>query len=138
MKYSRFGTHIRRLREPAGHLDPFLEAPLRRFRWTVEFRDPRGRTAEIFAILERHAAALCLHDKMEHPFRLTAGWSYVRFHGQPPDGLYTERTLSRWARPLRAWLDEGRDLYVYFNNDLHGHALVNARQLRGLLEKVHA
>lgn len=168
VKYSRFGSHVKRLRDPETHLplfverasrlgdalgpilvqlpprwtpapgrlDAFLEAAPKRLRWTVEFRDPRWLNDEIFAILEKHRAALCLHDKMEHPLRLTADWAYVRFHGEPPDGNYRRATLEKWARPMRAWLDEGRDVYAYFNHE--PHAIHNARELREILEWVHA
>jgi uncharacterized protein YecE (DUF72 family) len=171
VKYSRFGSHIKKLKDPElhvgqfverasrlaetlgpilvqlpprwtpdpGRLDAFLEAAPKRFLWTVEFRDPRWLAEEILVILEKHRAALCLHDKMLHPFRLTADWTYLRFHGVGgPDGCYTPDQLEWWARHMRKWLDEGRDVYAYFNNDLHGHALRNARDLRILLEKVHA
>jgi len=30
---------------------------------------------------------------------------------------------------MRTWLSEGKDIYVYYNNDAEGYALDNARQL---------
>ena len=69
----------------------------------------------------------------------TADFTYVRFHG--PDarrhayaGAYAGRRLWRPARRLRRWLDEGTDVYAYFNNDIGGHAVADAKWLRGRLE----
>ena len=63
----------------------------------------------------------------------------MRFHG--PDALdaAVPRLVRRppaaaVGRPARrAWLDDGRDVYAYFNNDWYGHAVTDATQLRDLL-----
>jgi len=34
---------------------------------------------------------------------------------------------------LAAWLDDGVDVYAYFNNDYEGHAVRDATTLRELL-----
>ena len=34
------------------------------------------------------------------------------------------------ATRLQAWLDDGCDVYAYFNNDWYGHAVADARWLR--------
>ncbi|HET9885670.1 MAG TPA: hypothetical protein VFS81_28330 [Candidatus Binatia bacterium] len=36
---------------------------------------------------------------------------------------------------MEGYLKSGLDAYVYFNNDLHGHALKNAATLKALLQK---
>ena len=41
--------------------------------------------------------------------------------------------VTRWADRIAAWDAEGRRVLVYFNNDLGGHAVRNARTLRQLL-----
>jgi uncharacterized protein YecE (DUF72 family) len=69
--------------------------------------------------------------------RATSDLVYVRLHGPEPASLYTgsysEDELREWADRVMAWRDEGRRVDVYFNNDLGGHAVRNARQLRALL-----
>jgi uncharacterized protein YecE (DUF72 family) len=37
------------------------------------------------------------------------------------------------AERLEEWLDEGGDVYAYFNNDWHGNAVVDATWLRDRL-----
>jgi uncharacterized protein YecE (DUF72 family) len=38
------------------------------------------------------------------------------------------------AKALR-WQSQGRDVHIYFDNDAHGHAPLNAAQLIELIEK---
>ena len=61
----------------------------------------------------------------------TADFIYVRRHG-PGDvysSCYSAEDLKRDAERIRTWLGEGRDVYVYFNNDGGGYAVKNARTL---------
>ena len=125
-----------RWKRNAERLDEFLTIAPRRMRWAVEMRDPSWLHDDVFAVLERHGAALCIHDLLEnHPWVLTADWTYVRFHG--PDALhrkyhgrYGGHRLWRPAARLNEWLEEGCDVYAYFNNDHHGHAVADAAWLR--------
>jgi uncharacterized protein YecE (DUF72 family) len=108
-------------------------------RWSVELRDESWVDDEVFDVLRRHDAALCIHDLLaDHPWERTADWTYVRFHGpnaleQPYNGLYGPDLLEPVAARLSAWLDEGCDVYAYFNNDWYGHAVTDATWLRGRL-----
>jgi uncharacterized protein YecE (DUF72 family) len=62
---------------------------------------------------------------------------YVRMHGPGPDamyaGSYSTDELRRWAERICEWDGERRDVWVYFNNDPHRHAMRNAICLRGVL-----
>jgi uncharacterized protein YecE (DUF72 family) len=48
-------------------------------------------------------------------------------------GSYPDDELRQWADRISAWHAEGRRVLVYFNNDLGGHAIRNARALKTLL-----
>ena len=65
----------------------------------------------------------------------TAPFVYFRFHG--PEAMfassYPDQQLSEWSRPIRAFLKGGTDVYAYFNNDVGGNALRNARALRKMV-----
>ena len=112
-------------------LEIFLETAPRKYRWAVEFRDPRWLRAEIYAILKSHNAALCIHDMIEkHPREVTANWVYQRFHGIRYGGNYTQQVLREQARQIKAYLDQGLDVFAYFNNDRDGYALQNAAELK--------
>lgn len=112
-------------------LESFLAALPDRYRWTFEFRHPSWLCEDVYALLEQHGAALCLHDMIErHPRRLTAGWTYLRFHGAHYSGSYSHQFLTALARRLRDYVAAGIDVYVYFNNDAEGHAVRNALALK--------
>ena len=91
---------------------------------------------DTYEVLERHGAALCLHDLLaDHPSIRTTDWVYWRFHGpnaieEPYQHRYGPERLAPVAERIRAWLDEGVDVYAYFNNDWHGNAVVDAEWLR--------
>jgi uncharacterized protein YecE (DUF72 family) len=69
--------------------------------------------------------------------RVTTDCAYVRMHG--PDhhhlyaGSYPDADLTWWAERTREWSLAGHDVFVYFNNDGHAHAVRNARTLQALL-----
>ncbi|MFW6154251.1 MAG: DUF72 domain-containing protein [Planctomycetota bacterium] len=166
LKFSRYGTHIKRLKDPdqsigvfldraerlgdrlgpilvqlpprfdvdTARLSAFLDAAPERHRWAVEFRNPTWLCEDVYGVLREHNAALCVHDMLDdHPRVATADWVYLRFHGGP-DGDYTHQALTAVAGRVRDHLEAGRDVYVYFNNDLHGNAVRNALDLRRYIE----
>lgn len=51
-------------------------------------------------------------------------------HGNDYAGSYSPQTLSAQARRVEAHLEQGRDIYAFFNNDIGGHAVRNAADLR--------
>lgn len=163
VKFSRYGSHMKRLKAPEatigafleragllrsslgpilvqlpprwsadpGRLDAFLDAAPRKARWVVEFRDPSWLREDVYEVLRRHRAALCLHDLIDdHPRVITAPWTYLRFHGRSYAGSYSPQELTARAKEVALDLREGLDVYVYFNNDLGGHAVRNALDLR--------
>jgi uncharacterized protein YecE (DUF72 family) len=123
----RWNVNVDRLRDFSRHLPEHQ-------RYTFEFRDQSWYSDEVFALLEEEGYALCLHDDPDAPApeRITAGWTYVRFHGRRKghDARYSEEEMAAWAEKVTSWADEGLDVYCYFNNDVAGYALENARQLK--------
>jgi uncharacterized protein YecE (DUF72 family) len=119
-------------------LDDFLASVPQELRHAVEFRSAAWYTDEVCEVLDRHAAAFCEHDLVDRPPPAhTGGWRYVRFHGATGKyrGRYGRTALRKWARDLKGY---GRDAYVYFNNDTHGHAVEDALDLSELLEQLPA
>ena len=75
-----------RWRRNVERLDEFLTVAPRAQRWAIELREPSWLHDEVYAVLARHGAALCVHDLLPGiPLLLTTGWTYVRFHG--PDAV---------------------------------------------------
>lgn len=127
------------LQRDDARLDWFLGRFPAWVRVAVELRHPSWHTEEVFSLLERHAAAYCVMSGAGLPcvLRATAPFVYVRLHGPSDDwlyaGSYSEEDLAWWSDRLREWERSGREVYAYFNNDGDGHAVRNARRLRGLL-----
>lgn len=167
LKYSRYGTHIKHLKDPDLHVTKFLDVAERlkthlgpilvqlpprwhcdpqrletfikalpgRRRWAFEFRDRSWLNDDIYDLLRRHRAALCIHDMLaDHPRILTADWTYLRYHGPGPGGHYPHQSLSAEADRIAEHLRDGLDVYAFFNNDAEGYALKNAGQLRQYVE----
>jgi uncharacterized protein YecE (DUF72 family) len=130
-------------RRNTSRLDEFLGATPSGRRWAVEVREPSWLNDDVYEVLRRHGAALCIHDLLPgHPWALTTNWAYVRFHGpdaleHPYQGSYGEERLAQIAERLTAWVTQGVDVYAYFNNDDAGFAFKDAswlaRQLKSLL-----
>ena len=74
--------------------------------------------------------------------RATSGLVYVRMHGPDQNSLYAgsypDDDLQRWADRVLEWHGQGRHVDVYFNNDLGGHAVHNARTLKELVAREYA
>jgi uncharacterized protein YecE (DUF72 family) len=64
-----------------------------------------------------------------------ASFAYFRFHGprQLYGSQYTDDELASWADIIKHDLQDGKDVYVYFDNDMHGYAIEDARRLKRLL-----
>lgn len=122
-----------------GRLEAVLDILPDDIRWAVELRDPSWLHDDVFDALARHGAALCLHDLLaDHPRIRTTDWTYIRYHGPdalraPYFGPYGEQRLDREADWLTTWLEEGVDVYAYFNNDIGAHAFFEAAALRARL-----
>jgi uncharacterized protein YecE (DUF72 family) len=151
-RITRLGPHLGpqlvqlppRWKRDVARLDDFLAVASTQQRWAVELRDPTWVHDEVFEVLARHQAALCLHDLLaDLPWERTADWTYVRFHGpnartNPYRGAYGPARLGPIAERLDAWIAGGTDVYAYFNNDYDGHAVTDAHWLGRALAPVAA
>jgi uncharacterized protein YecE (DUF72 family) len=122
----------------ADRLKEFLKALPPEHRYAFEFRDESWLVKDAFEVLREFNAAFCIHDlaKMQTPLEITADFTYVRFHGPGEAkyrGSYSRRELTGWAERINDWRRKLKGIYVYFNNDIGGHAVKNALTLRELL-----
>ncbi|MGY1708685.1 DUF72 domain-containing protein [Geodermatophilus sp. SYSU D00758] len=122
-----------------ARLDFFLDRLPDWIRVAVEFRHPSWHDEAVFALLERHGAAYVVMSGAGLPcvLRATAPFVYVRLHGPDREhlyaGTYPPEDLRWWADRVGEWAAAGRDVYAYFNNDGHGHAVRDAGALRRLV-----
>jgi len=110
-----------------ARLESFLAAlPKRGLRFAFEFRDESWFNPAVYRALESRGAAFCLYDLggRQPPPVVTAGFVYLRLHGPKAayEGSYSAKRLAHLAGQIREWRQDGRDCFVYFDNDAEGHA----------------
>jgi uncharacterized protein YecE (DUF72 family) len=123
-----------------ARLDDFLGA-LREsgddVRHALELRHRSWFTDEVAARLARARVASCVSDAPDFPMWCvaTTDLAYVRLHGHTRKyaSSYSRASLRTWAARVQHWLDEGRDVHVYFDNDAEGAAPRNALELLTLV-----
>ena len=120
-------------------------------RHAVEIRHDSFRSPDFIALLRRYGIALVCADTVEWPrlMDLTADFVYCRLHGSEQLYVsgYDDEALDRWAARIRAWgagrepedaervtpplkpSKQGRDVYVYFDNDAKVRAPADAAAL---------
>lgn len=120
-------------------LEEFLSSLSPQLRYVFEFRNPDWVRDEAFALLRKYNAGYCVHDMPDtrSPTLTTSDIAYVRFHGPSGNysGGYPDSQLNQWANTLREWDRQGIESYVYFNNDIGGHAPRDAMKLASLLAR---
>jgi uncharacterized protein YecE (DUF72 family) len=127
------GKDLPKLDNYLGELSGLFQIP---WEVAVEFRNNAWLTPDVYAILDKHQASLCLHDMagkaaVDQPN--DAPFIYVRRHGTaagPYAGSYSEEQLTTDASRIQSWVAQGKSVYIYYNNDIGGHAIWNAQQLK--------
>jgi uncharacterized protein YecE (DUF72 family) len=100
----------------------------------LEFRSPTFAVDEAYDVMRRYDVGCVLADtagrwpKVE---QLTGDVMYVRLHGDKElyASGYSDEALDEWAEKCRGWASDGRDVYVYFDNDMKGFAPYDAMRL---------
>jgi len=128
--------------ENADQLDELLccvqDANRNAWNIAVEFRNKTWYCDHTYSMLNFYNAALVIHDipKSTTPMIVhKTDFIYIRFHG--PTGnyrdSYPEDFLYEYASYITEWIDEGKKVYVYFNNTA-GDAFNNLKTLNGFLQ----
>jgi uncharacterized protein YecE (DUF72 family) len=127
-----------------------------RLRHALEVRHPSFENRDFITLLREQDIALVVADTAgKWPFLedATSDFVYVRLHGDTELYVsgYTPSALESWARKIRAWASgrtpasarlvaprpsprsEGRDVFVYFDNDAKVHAPFDAMSLARLV-----
>ncbi|RNI29696.1 DUF72 domain-containing protein [Rufibacter immobilis] len=117
--------------------EEFLRALPPYYRYTFEFREPSWYHPQVYDLLRAHNHAFCIYELAGHmsPLEVTANFVYVRLHGPEGKyaGSYSESALQWWANTCCTWAAEGKDVYLYFDNDQNGYAAFNAIRLQELV-----
>ncbi|MBX4216164.1 DUF72 domain-containing protein [Candidatus Parcubacteria bacterium] len=115
---------------------PFIALEPRHISWF------EGATFEtVKNLAKRHGIGLVFAHSSHFPFYppekeyFTAKFVYLRFHG--PRELYAsrygKRALRPWVARVRRWV-RTMPVFVYFNDDVNGYAVLDAAALRDMLQ----
>lgn len=100
-----------------------------------EFRHSSWWVEPVFELLREHGAAFVVYNmgEMTTPVVATRADVYVRMHGPEAQfaSAYGEERLREWVERL-AGLAGAERAWVYFNNDVGGHAPRDAARMREL------
>jgi uncharacterized protein YecE (DUF72 family) len=98
-------------------------------RAALEVRHASWLADDVYDVLRRHDAALCIADSEEFatPFEATAGWGYLRLRRQD----YDEAALRGWADRLKAQRYD--TAYVFFKHEDEGAGPALARTFLGMM-----
>lgn len=123
----------------ADHFFSFLRHHYKDWSFSLEARHASWMSPEALALLIKYKIGWVIAEsgnRWASSEITTARHIYLRFHG--PDGSYasnySENELTAYARKCSAWLRQGHDLWVFFNNDIHGYAIQNALRLHELVQ----
>jgi uncharacterized protein YecE (DUF72 family) len=138
--------HDSRIKTPWAETDA-----KRQVRHAVEIRHESFRDERFIALLRRYGVALVCADTVEWPrlMDLTSDFVYCRLHGSETlyASGYDAKALDAWAKRVRSWVKghdpadaervgkraetrlAGRDVFMYFDNDIKVKAPENAAEL---------
>lgn len=125
---------MRRLQRFVEALGQWLEVP-----HVLEFRHDAWFDDETASCLQQAGISVCQSDAEAWPIwrQISSNLVYVRLHGHTRTyaSSYSAEELTAWADRIAAWLEQGKHVHVYFNNDAEAAAPFNALSLQTLLQK---
>ena len=124
---SRYDERLRH----GAYVETEVDRPLRH---ALEVRHPAFESSAFLRLLRKHDVALCVADSAGRwPYleAVTADFVYVRLHGNKRLYVsgYDRAALDAWAVRIAGWRTRGRDVYVYFDNDVKVRAPFDALNL---------
>jgi len=124
-------------------LDDFLGALPEGPRYAVEVRNRAWLTANLVEMLSNHNAALVLQDLHYMPKLdwITADFTVIRWLGRRKDiehfdRIHIDRTqeLETWAERVQRFIEDGVDVYGFFNNHYAGFSPGSVGQFAAMLD----
>lgn len=129
----------------APRLDDFLGRLPNGPRYAVEVRNRGWLKPDLGEMLSGHGAALVLQDLFYMPKMtwITAPFTVIRWLGRRSDIEHFDRIqidrapeLASWGQRVRRFLDDGIEVYGYFNNHFAGHSPASLRQFEAILSQI--
>lgn len=115
-------------------LESFLDLLPADLLHVFEFRDQSWMSEDVLQMLDERDVSFCTHDfpGLAVPRRAVGPIAYVRFHGAGSvyGGSYSGPALRSWWNWMEKQIRGGKELYVYFNNDVEAQAVRDAQRLK--------
>ena len=149
----RFFDNIRPLKEKMAvvlwQLPPSFKADIERLeiflkavkpyraKNTFEFREESWvKSDEVKEMLAANGASFCMADwpAFINDLPQDTGLVYIRRHGHGTYGAsYSADELKEDARRIKGYAKKGKEVFIYFNNDIEGFAPKNALELASVI-----
>ncbi|HUC81545.1 MAG TPA: DUF72 domain-containing protein [Flavisolibacter sp.] len=124
--------------EVADHFYKLLRFQYGAYRFVMEIRHDSWLHQDSLTLMTKYDIGFVISQSggfFPYAELVTANNIYVRLHG-PAElyaSAYTDEMLQAYAEKFKAWESEGHVVWVYFNNDIHAHAVRDAQRLQQLL-----
>ncbi|MBI2361257.1 MAG: DUF72 domain-containing protein [Deltaproteobacteria bacterium] len=110
----------------------------RNLRIVLEVRHESWLAQEVYDLLEDAGWTLCLADYpgLEREAPALGPFCYIRRHGTTAlyGGCYSDEQLAQDAKFAAKLAGQGKNVYIYFNNDAEGYAVRNAKTLIRMIQ----
>ncbi|MCX6260225.1 MAG: DUF72 domain-containing protein [Bacteroidia bacterium] len=115
-----------------------LKEHYNQYRFAVEVRNKSWTNDSFFGLLSQFGISFVIADSgNRYPYfeAVTTDFIYLRFHGREQlyASDYSENVLKSYAEKITVWLNEGKEVWVFFNNDYYGYAVNNADKLKKII-----
>lgn len=123
------------------YIEPFFDLfknQYGNFQFAIEARHGSWISKAAFDLLDRYHLAWVIADSgglYPEAVHVNSDLVYLRFHGRKElyASNYSSRELQPFAKKAKAWLEQGKKVWAFFNNDALGYAAANARVFRDLI-----
>lgn len=126
--------------DKTDYLYRLFRSKYRKYDFVMEVRHDTWLEDESLTLMAKYDVGLVISqsgDRFPYSEMITAKNIYIRFHG--PQALYAssypEEMLKDFAKKFKKWEKEGHEIWAFFNNDIHGYAIGDAKRLIRLVEK---
>jgi uncharacterized protein YecE (DUF72 family) len=116
-----------------------LKFTYKAYEFVIEIRHDSWLAEDSLTLMTKYDIGLVISQSgnvFPYTEMITAKNIYVRFHG-PAElyaSSYSDEELEMFAQKFQAWVKEGHEVWAYFNNDIHAHAVRDAQRLMQLLK----
>lgn len=120
--------------DKAEHVYKLCKKQYAYYRFAMEVRHASWLGEDSIKLMKQYNIAFVIAQSgTQFPYAemVTAQHIYVRFHGpqQLYASSYSDEQLAGFANLFKQWQQQGHSVWAFFNNDVFGYAISNAKRL---------